>query len=131
MGHAQGVVKNRSTLPGTIEDDTDEGERARAAFGREAYDRLGQGYTLLRLDPDADTEPLTAAAAAAGLPLEVIDVPAGAAPAEYAHALLICREDQHIAWRGNATPSDPAALVALLRGAQAAGGPCGASGRSE
>jgi hypothetical protein len=44
------------------------------------YDRLGPGYTLLRLDQKVAAEPLTAAAAAAGMPLEFIDVPAGGAP---------------------------------------------------
>jgi 2-polyprenyl-6-methoxyphenol hydroxylase-like FAD-dependent oxidoreductase len=88
--------------------------------GVSVYDRLGQGYTLLRLGDSADAGPLTAAAAAAGMPLEVIDVPAGTAPAEYKNALVICREDQHIAWRGDAAPADPAALIDLLRGAAAA-----------
>jgi hypothetical protein len=88
--------------------------------GVSLYDRLGQGCTLLRLSQDVDAEPLVAAAAAAGVPLEVIEVPVGAAPAEYKHPLVICREDQHIAWRGDASPADPAALLDLLRGA---GGP--------
>jgi 2-polyprenyl-6-methoxyphenol hydroxylase-like FAD-dependent oxidoreductase len=178
MSHAERVIQNRHAVPRDIEDDTVEGEQARATFGRQAYDlnvqqfaaaglnfgysydnspiisydgtpapeytmgsytpdtapgcraphfwlapgkslydRLGHGYTLLRLDQRADTDPLTTAAAAAGVPLEVIDVPAGAVPPEYKHALLICREDQHVAWRGDAAPSDPAALIDLLRGA--------------
>lgn len=87
------------------------------AAGVSLYDRLGQGYTLVKLDPGVDSGPLTAAAAAAGMPLEVIDVPVGAAPAEYQHALVICREDQHVAWRGDAAPADSAALIDLLRGA--------------
>ncbi len=85
--------------------------------GVSLYDRLGHGYTLLRLDQNVDAEPLTAAAAAAGMPFELIDVPAGAAPAQYKNALVICREDQHVAWRGDAPPADCAALVDLLRGA--------------
>ncbi len=178
MSHAERVIRNRHAVPADIEDDSEAGERAREAFGRQAYDlnvqqfaaaglnfgysydnspiisydgesapeytmggytpatvpgcraphfwlapgvslydRLGQGYTLLRLDRNVATGPLTAAAAAAGLPLEVIDVPIGAAPAEYKNALVICREDQHIAWRGDAAPSDSAALIDLLRGA--------------
>jgi len=92
------------------------------APGVSLYDRLGQGYTLLRLDPDVDAGPVTAAAAAAGLPLEIIDIPAGAAPAEYKDALLICREDQHVAWRGDQVPADAAALIDLLRGAAADAG---------
>jgi 2-polyprenyl-6-methoxyphenol hydroxylase-like FAD-dependent oxidoreductase len=181
MSHAERVTASRHAVPPDIEDDTEAGARARAQFGRQAYDlnvqqfaaaglnfgysyddspiisydgepappytmggytpatapgcraphfwlapgvslydRLGPGYTLLRLGPRADAGPLTDAAAAAGLPLAVVDVPAGAAPAEYRHALLICREDQHVAWRGDAAPADPAALVGLLRGAAAA-----------
>lgn len=177
MSHAERVIRNRRAVPDEIEDDTEEGELARAAFGRQAYDlnvqqfapaglnfgysydsspiisydgepapeytmgsytpatapgcrgphfwiepgvslydRLGPGYTLLRLDQGVDPEPLTAAAAAVGLPLEVVDVPVGAAPAEYRNALVICREDQHVAWRGDAAPARPAALVDLLRG---------------
>jgi 2-polyprenyl-6-methoxyphenol hydroxylase-like FAD-dependent oxidoreductase len=90
--------------------------------GVSLYDRLGQGYSLLRFDQRADIAGLAAAAAAAGLPLEVIDVPAGTVPAEYRHALLICREDQHVAWRGDQAPSDPVALIDLLRGAETWGG---------
>lgn len=87
------------------------------APGVSLYDRLGQGYTLLRIDEETDIATLTAAAAAAGLPLRVIDVPLAAAPAEYKHALLICREDQHVAWRGDQVPADAVALIDLLRGA--------------
>ncbi|HEY3683921.1 MAG TPA: fumarylacetoacetate hydrolase family protein [Streptosporangiaceae bacterium] len=87
------------------------------APGVSLYDRLGPGYTLLRFDPAADIAALTGAAAAAGMPLEVVDVPPGTAPPEYRHALLVCRADQHVAWRGDRVPDDPAALVDLLRGA--------------
>jgi len=34
--------------------------------------------------------------------------------------LLLCRSDQHIAWRGDALPGDVAPLIVALRGAQAA-----------
>lgn len=84
--------------------------------GVSLYDRLGQGYTLLRFDPAAGISGLTSAAAAARVPLDVIDVPARAAPPQYEHALLICREDQHVAWRGDREPSGPAALIGRLRG---------------
>lgn len=85
--------------------------------GVSLYDRLGQGYTLLQFHQNVDTEPLAAAAAVVGMPLKVISVPVGAAPAEYKNALVICREDQHIAWRGDAPPADSTALIDLLRGA--------------
>jgi len=88
------------------------------ADGRSLYDAFGPGYTLLVTQAGADTAALQAAAAAAGVPLRVLDVSAEAAcPAEYRHALLLCRPDQHVAWRGQAVPADAAALVQRLRGA--------------
>jgi hypothetical protein len=39
-------------------------------------------------------------------------------PAAYRHALVLCRDDQHVAWRGDRVPSDPASLIALLRGSR-------------
>jgi hypothetical protein len=37
----------------------------------------------------------------------------------YPHKLLISRPDQHVAWRGDRTPSDPMALIDRLMGASA------------
>lgn len=84
--------------------------------GRSVYDEFGQGYTLLRFDVDADIDALTDAAREVGMPLTVIDVPVGVAPPVYQHKLVLCREDQHIAWRGNALPEDIDHLVSMVRG---------------
>jgi 2-polyprenyl-6-methoxyphenol hydroxylase-like FAD-dependent oxidoreductase len=89
------------------------------ADGRSLYDAFGQGYTLLRFDPQLDIEPLVAAARARRVPLEVLDAGGPDLPAAYRHRLVLCREDQHVAWRADALPADPAALVDLLRGAAA------------
>jgi len=78
---------------------------------------LGEGYVLLRRDPALDVAPLVAAAAARGLPLRVLDIDGPEAAALYDRALVISRPDQHVAWRGDAVPADPEALVDLLRGA--------------
>jgi len=86
------------------------------APGLSVYDRLGPVYTLLRFDPQVDVEPMRAAAEAAGMPLELLDVPARRDDAAFRHALLLVREDQHVAWRGDALPVDPAALVDRLCG---------------
>lgn len=85
--------------------------------GRSLYDAFGSDYTLLRLDPGVDVAALTSAAASRAVPLLVLDVPRAAAPAEYRHALALCRADQHVAWRGDTLPADPDALIARLRGA--------------
>ena len=87
------------------------------ADGRSLYDAFGQGYTLLRFDAQLDIAPLLAAARARQLPLEVLDVGGADVPAAYRHKLVLCREDQHVAWRANAVPAEAVALVDLLRGA--------------
>jgi hypothetical protein len=38
----------------------------------------------------------------------------------YPHKLALVRPDQHIAWRGDTEPSDPMALIDLIRGASVA-----------
>ncbi|MDB5859399.1 MAG: monooxygenase [Ramlibacter sp.] len=85
--------------------------------GRSLYDACGPYYTLLRFDRSASIGALEDAAAAAGMPLTVLEVEADDVPAAYRHALVLCRPDQHVAWRGDAVPGDARALVELLRGA--------------
>ncbi len=182
MDHAHAMARQRGGVPPEIEDNTPDGEAAREALGRAAYDLnvqqyccaglnfgsyydaspilaydgaahppysmgsftpstvpgcraphvwlpgpngsarqslydlLGDGFTLLRRDPAADPSPLLAAATAHGLPLALVDVPAGI-DAAYAHALVLVRPDQHVAWRGDTPPADPAALIARICGA--------------
>jgi hypothetical protein len=87
------------------------------ADGRSLYDELGPDYTLLRMDAAADVSALVRAAAERGVPLKVIDVnPRDPAPA-YRNKLILCRPDQHVAWRGNELPVNVAELVDLVRGA--------------
>ena len=85
--------------------------------GRSLYDAFGPDFTLLRFDAGADASALTDAAAARAVPITVLDVPPGLAPAHYRHAFVLCRADQHVAWRGDAVPADAGRLVDQLRGA--------------
>lgn len=88
------------------------------ADGRSLYDAFGPGYTLLRLRTGVDVGPLVDAARARHMPLAVLDVqPRDPLPEAYRHALVLCRADQHVVWRGDRLPADPAALVAVLCGA--------------
>jgi 2-polyprenyl-6-methoxyphenol hydroxylase-like FAD-dependent oxidoreductase len=92
----------------------------RLADGTSLYDRLGRDFTLLRFDPAVDVAPLCAAAARVGLPLTILDVPPPDAPeaaAIYREKLVLSRPDRHVAWRGDALPPDPAALIDRVRGA--------------
>ncbi|MEX2126884.1 MAG: FAD-dependent oxidoreductase [Xanthobacteraceae bacterium] len=84
--------------------------------GRSLYDAMGQGYTLLRLDPGVSVSGIVKAAAARGVPLRVLDIDGAEAAAVYDRKLVLSRPDQHVAWRGDAEPSDPFALIDLVRG---------------
>lgn len=85
--------------------------------GRSLYDAMGPEFTLLRLDPRVDVQPLVAAAAKRGLPLFVLDVRSAEASQLYGHELVLSRPDQHVAWRGHAIPADAMPLVDHVRGA--------------
>ncbi|MGC8476575.1 MAG: FAD-dependent oxidoreductase [Acetobacteraceae bacterium] len=82
--------------------------------GRSLYDALGPWFTLLRTHRGADADPLLAAARARGMPLALLDAPEAAAL--YPRRMTLIRPDQHVAWRGDAPPADPAALTARLCG---------------
>lgn len=84
--------------------------------GTSLYDRLGTGYTLICLGAPSAIQPFADALRAARIPLSVVEVPAGVAGPEYQHDYLLCREDQHVAWRGNATPDPVDEVIDRLRG---------------
>jgi 2-polyprenyl-6-methoxyphenol hydroxylase-like FAD-dependent oxidoreductase len=81
------------------------------------YDVFGPDFTLLKLNRDVDTTALEAAAADRGVPLTVIAPEHPELAGLYETALALIRPDQHVAWRGDSVPSDPAALIDLVRGA--------------
>jgi 2-polyprenyl-6-methoxyphenol hydroxylase-like FAD-dependent oxidoreductase len=87
--------------------------------GRSLYDAMGEGYTLLRLDPCADASVLVAAARAKGVPFSVLDVSPGEAGPVYQEKFVLSRPDQHVAWRGNKIPTAADELVDTIRGARA------------
>jgi 2-polyprenyl-6-methoxyphenol hydroxylase-like FAD-dependent oxidoreductase len=88
--------------------------------GRSLYDLMGPEFTLLRFDRTLGVASLQIAAQHRGVPLAVVDVEAAAARGLYAHGLVLSRPDQHVAWRGDAVPSDAVALIDKVRGAMAA-----------
>jgi hypothetical protein len=87
------------------------------ADGRSLYDAMGAEYTLLRLDPGVGVAHLVAAARQRGLSLAVVDVDSPETPGLYTTKLVLSRPDQHVAWRGDACPTDPLGLIDLIRGA--------------
>jgi 2-polyprenyl-6-methoxyphenol hydroxylase-like FAD-dependent oxidoreductase len=85
--------------------------------GSALQDRIGYGYTLLRLGGTrADTSAIEGALRATGAPLYVLDVPDARARELYGYDLLLVRPDLHVVWRGNAAPPDAERLAAIATG---------------
>jgi hypothetical protein len=87
------------------------------ADGRSLYDAMGPEFTLLRLDAALDVGAIEAAARAKGLPLKVLDVEPPETVTSYDGKLVLSRPDQHVGWRGDGVPADPAQLIDRVRGA--------------
>jgi 2-polyprenyl-6-methoxyphenol hydroxylase-like FAD-dependent oxidoreductase len=85
--------------------------------GTAMQDKIGDGYTLLRLGGSkADSTGLAKAFAALGAPFTALDVPDANARDIYGRDLILLRPDMHIAWRGNAAPDNPQGLAAMATG---------------
>ena len=85
--------------------------------GDSLFDRLGPGFTVLRLGPrPPKADGLLAAFAERGVPVKALDVQSPVARDLYERDIVVVRPDQHVAWRGNADPPDAADVVAQVTG---------------
>ena len=85
--------------------------------GTAVQDRIGDGYTLLRLGGKANGDGgLRHAFENFRAPFACLDVGDEAARDIYGHDFLLLRPDMHIVWRGNALPVQPQRLAALATG---------------
>lgn len=84
------------------------------ADGSSLYDRLSPWYTLVALGHAPAAAAWASASRAAGLPIEVVEVPVEVADASYETRFVIARRDQHIAWRGDELPIDVDAFAKRL-----------------
>ena len=97
------------------------GKRAPHVFiektGEAIFDLFGPWFSLLRFDPAIDVSGLVDAAAARGVPLQIVDVDDQNARRIYERDLVMIRPDQHVCWRGPSAPTDPLAVIDHIRGA--------------
>ena len=85
--------------------------------GTALHDRLGPGYTLLRLGgPQADVSGLKHAWRKAGAPLDVLDFQDAKLREIAGFDLLLLRPDLHVVWRGNQPMDDPGSIAAVATG---------------
>jgi 2-polyprenyl-6-methoxyphenol hydroxylase-like FAD-dependent oxidoreductase len=92
------------------------------ATGDSLFDRLGVGFTLLRIGVDAPrADTFVEAAQRRGMPLSVLNIDGadssdGELRALYGGALVLVRPDQHICWRGDAVPDDAERVLGRVVG---------------
>jgi len=88
------------------------------ADGRSTLDYFGSGFVLLRfgISPPA-ARAVEGAAESRRVPLKVIDVVHAEAEKAYERRLVLVRPDGQVAWRGDAEPADPLAVIDAVRGA--------------
>ncbi|MBV9600507.1 MAG: FAD-dependent monooxygenase [Chloroflexi bacterium] len=84
--------------------------------GTALHDRLGVGYTLLRLGGTSDTWGLENAVRQTGAPLDVLEIGDRAAREVYGCDLVLVRPDLHVAWRGNSAPAEAEAIASRVTG---------------
>ena len=85
--------------------------------GSAMQDRIGDGYTLLRLGGStADASALARAFGAIGAPFTTLDIPDAAARDLYGRDLILLRPDLHVVWRGNRPPEEPERLARMATG---------------
>jgi 2-polyprenyl-6-methoxyphenol hydroxylase-like FAD-dependent oxidoreductase len=85
--------------------------------GRSILDLFGRGFVLLRFPGAPDPSALERAAAERRLPLHTVALDEPEAAELYARRLVLVRPDGHVAWRADAMPENPPALIDRIRGA--------------
>jgi 2-polyprenyl-6-methoxyphenol hydroxylase-like FAD-dependent oxidoreductase len=85
--------------------------------GTPLYDLLGPEFTLVDFAGDGRGDKLLAAAADQQLPVHHLVLGDEPARSVWERDLVLVRPDQHVAWRGDAPPPDPADVVRKIRGA--------------
>ena len=85
--------------------------------GRNVYDALGEGFTLLALDVDEVLiGQFQTAASQLGVPLSVVRDSWSAGRELYGARLILVRPDQFVAWVGSEAATDPRAILERVSG---------------
>ncbi|HEX2555706.1 MAG TPA: FAD-dependent monooxygenase [Microvirga sp.] len=85
--------------------------------GRNVFEALGSGFTLLGFDPDeAAVEAFVQAARAARVPLTVVQDSREGGRERYEAGLVLVRPDQFVAWAGDRGPHDASRILQRVVG---------------
>ncbi|HSK30694.1 MAG TPA: FAD-dependent monooxygenase [Candidatus Limnocylindria bacterium] len=84
--------------------------------GRSTLDLFGRGFTLLNLSSTiTNTNMIASAAKDTGVPLEAIKIDEPKVRETYERVYVLVRPDGHVAWRGDALPSEAGARAIIER----------------
>jgi 4-hydroxyisophthalate hydroxylase len=87
--------------------------------GRNVFEELGDGFTLLVLGDDkATADAFAAAARSLGVPLQIVRDASDAGCSRYEAALVLVRPDQFVAWTWQGGPFDPEHVLRKATGHQ-------------
>jgi hypothetical protein len=120
------IIASDGTLPpaatfGEFTPSASPGARAPHAWlddGTAVFDHVAlQGFTLLWLSSEVDTQAFEDAAAEAGIPFSVATLRGEGLSELFGAALVLVRPDHYVAWRGAAVPEDPGRVLDIARGA--------------
>jgi len=85
--------------------------------GRDVFEELGRGFTLLAFGvDDADVQAFEQASAALQVPLKVVRDTYADNRTKYEARMILVRPDQFIAWVGDRAPADAGALMRQVAG---------------
>ncbi len=85
--------------------------------GKDVYDELGPGFTLLAFGAsDGAVRAFEQAAQSAGIPLKTVRDTYADKRAAYEACLILVRPDQYVVWTGDDAPADPAAILRKVTG---------------
>jgi hypothetical protein len=88
------------------------------AENRSTLDLFGDGFVLLAFSGAAEAgSPIAAAARSRGVPFRIEPIADPVIAKLYERRLVLVRPDGHVAWRDDAPPQDPFALIDRVRGA--------------
>ena len=88
--------------------------------GSSLFDRLGRGFTLLRLGPrPSDASGMVETAKAGRVPLDILDIADSDIRDFYDCDLALIRPDQYVAWRGKGAMKDASGVLAQACGHRA------------
>jgi 2-polyprenyl-6-methoxyphenol hydroxylase-like FAD-dependent oxidoreductase len=85
--------------------------------GRNVFEELGEGFTLLAFDaPHGAVEAIQNAAGSLGVPLRAVRDSLQAERTAYEARLVLVRPDQYVVWSSNTAPADAAGLLERVSG---------------